>query len=97
MRYLRREKEIAKTKAEMAQTTADRLQSQLNFLEQQHKELQKQLQEVQDRSHVSVITSAKQADLLRKVETLSALTDSNRYDASTSVFDLCNFLLNANE
>ncbi|CAG7834925.1 unnamed protein product [Allacma fusca] len=78
VRYLRREKEIARTKTDMAQTASQRLESQVSYLERQLEESQRQLKEIQDKSHVSVITSAKQAELLRKVETLSALTDSNR-------------------
>ncbi|CAL8104152.1 unnamed protein product [Orchesella dallaii] len=78
IRYLRREKEIAKTKTEMAEATSSRYESQIQHLEKQIEQLKRELSELQDRSHVSIITSAKQADLLRKVETLSALTDSNR-------------------
>lgn len=78
IRYLRREKEIAKTKTEMAEAACSRFENQIKHSEKQMEELKKELSELRDSSHVSIITSAKQADLLRKVETLSALTDSNR-------------------
>lgn len=78
IRYLRREKEIASTKTEMTEATCARYENQVKHLEKQIADLKKEMSELQDSSHVSIITSAKQADLLRKVETLSALTDSNR-------------------
>ncbi|ODN06320.1 Nucleoprotein TPR [Orchesella cincta] len=78
IRYMRREKEIAKTKTEMAEATSSRYENQIIHLQKQIEDLKRELSELQDTSHVSIITSAKQADLLRKVETLSALTDSNR-------------------
>jgi nucleoprotein TPR len=75
---MRRQKEIAYTKTEMAEATVQRLESQLKFMEAQYEEVKAKLSQNQQDSHYSVMTSAKQAELLRKVETLSALTDSNR-------------------
>lgn len=78
VRYMRREKEIQKTKAEMAEAESARKDGYAKHMEKINEDLKRQLSEARDSSHVSIITSAKQADLLRKVETLSALTDSNR-------------------
>ena len=75
---MRRQKEIAYSKTEMAEATVQRLESQLQFTQKQFQELKERLNQTEQTSHYSVLTSAKQTELLRKVETLSALTDSNR-------------------
>jgi len=68
---------MVKSKLEATQATNQRLESQHKYLQSQFDECQKELKNLQEGSQVSIITSAKQAELLRKVETLSALTDSN--------------------
>lgn len=75
---MRRQKEIAYSKVEMSESTVVRLKSQLDFAEKKLKELESSYSDLQSQSQTSIITSTKTAELLRKIETLSALTDSNR-------------------
>jgi nucleoprotein TPR len=63
---------------ELSLASQSRLECQLRSSETKCEEYRRQLDDLSKDTQVSVITSAKQAELLRKVETLSALTDSNR-------------------
>lgn len=79
IRFLRREKEIAVSKMESALAQSERLESQFAALKEQYEEVKLELGRVSGgEGTVGLLTSVKQAELLRKVETLSALSDSNR-------------------
>ena len=78
IRYLRRQREIAETRAETAAAESARLRAQLQLAKQQLETSQSRLDQERQSSQASVESSARLAELLRKVETLNALTDSNR-------------------
>lgn len=78
IKYLRREKDLAITKFEVLQAENTRLRSQHEIVEKQLEETRKLLQTERENNEVSVVTAAKHAEVLRKVETLNAITDSNK-------------------
>ncbi|XP_046396406.1 nucleoprotein TPR isoform X2 [Ischnura elegans] len=78
IRYLRKERTIASTKFDVANAENARLHSQLSSVERQLEDARKNLAEERERAETTVLNAARQGELLRKVETLNALTDSNR-------------------
>lgn len=78
VKYLRKEKDIAMAKFDILQAETIRLKSQLEITEKQLDDAKLALATERERSEVSMVTINKQSDILRKVETLNALTDSNR-------------------
>ncbi|KAK3607529.1 hypothetical protein CHS0354_025782 [Potamilus streckersoni] len=78
VKFLRREKEIAESKLEVVQTEANRLQQKAELVEKHLEEANKIIAEERERSQVSIQTAAQHADLMRKVESINLLTDSNR-------------------
>lgn len=78
IKFLRREKDLAITKFEVLQAENTRLKSQQELIEKQLQENQRLLQAERENNEVSVVTAAKHAEVLRKVETLNAITDSNK-------------------
>ncbi|XP_044260460.1 nucleoprotein TPR isoform X2 [Tribolium madens] len=78
IKYLRQEKDIAVSKAEIMEAEYERLKSQHEMLTKQLEEAKAAVEAERQKSEVSVVTAAKHAEVLRKVETLNAITDSNR-------------------
>lgn len=78
LKFLRKEKDIAMAKFDILQAETMRLKSQLEIAEKQLDEAKLALAAERERAEVSMVTVNKQSDILRKVETLNALTDSNR-------------------
>lgn len=78
VRFLRKEKDIAMAKFDILQAETMRLKSQLEITEKQLDDTKLTLAAERERSEVTMVTVNKQSDILRKVETLNALTDSNR-------------------
>ena len=78
IKFLRREKEIAETRLEAVDAERARLQQQSDALTSQLETSRASLQQERERSAVSVATAAEHADLLRKVERLNILQESNR-------------------
>ncbi|XP_052741772.1 nucleoprotein TPR isoform X2 [Bicyclus anynana] len=78
VKLLRKEKDIAVAKYDILQAEIIRLKSQLEITEKQLDSCKLSLASEREKSEVSMITVNKQSDILRKVETLNALTDSNR-------------------
>lgn len=78
VKFLRKEKDIAMAKFDILQAETMRLKSQLEITEKQLDDTKLALAAERERSEVTMITVNKQSDILRKVETLNALTDSNR-------------------
>lgn len=76
--YLRQEKDIAVSKAEIMEAEYDRLKSQFDSLQKQLNEAKQAVESERQQTEVAVVTAAKHAEVLRKVETLNAITDSNR-------------------
>ncbi|CAK1586173.1 unnamed protein product [Parnassius mnemosyne] len=78
LKFLRKEKDIAIAKFDILQAETMRLRSQLEIAEKQLDEAKLALAAEREKSEVNIVTINKQSDILRKVETLNALTDSNR-------------------
>lgn len=78
IKYLRQEKDIAVSKCEILDAEKQRLQSLHDSLNKQVEDVKSALEIERQKSEVSVVTAAKHAEILRKVETLNAITDSNR-------------------
>lgn len=78
IKFLRKEKDIAMAKFDILQAETMRLKSQLEITEKQLDDAKLGLAAERERSEVSMVTVNRQSDILRKVETLNALTDSNR-------------------
>lgn len=78
MKYLRREKDLALAKSDVLRAENLRLKSQTEVAEKRLKETELLLNSEREKSEISVMTTSKHAELLRKVETLNAITDSNR-------------------
>lgn len=78
IKFLRREKDLAITRFEVLQAENTRLKSQFEVLEKHLQDAKESLAAERENNEVSVVTAAKHAEVLRKVETLNAITDSNR-------------------
>lgn len=78
IKYLRQEKDIAVSKAEILEAEFERLKSQYDVQTQQISEMKQLMETERQKSEVAVVTAAKHSEVLRKVETLNAITDSNR-------------------
>ncbi|KAG8237968.1 hypothetical protein J437_LFUL018131, partial [Ladona fulva] len=76
--YLRKERAIASSKLDVANAEKTRLQCRLHSVECQLEDARRILAEERERSETTILNSARQSELLRKVATLNALTDSNR-------------------
>lgn len=78
IKYLRKEKDIAIAKVDILKSETIRLKSEQNVIQKRCDEAVACLVEERSKSEVSVVTAAKHDELLRRVETLNAITDSNR-------------------
>lgn len=78
MKYLRREKDLAVAKFDVLRAENLRVKSQAEALEKRMKEAESLLSSQREESEIDVVTTSKHSELLRKVETLNAITDSNR-------------------
>lgn len=78
IKYLRQEKDIAISKADILEAEHTRIKSQYDSVIKELEDAKSSLEMEKQKSDVSVITAAKHAEVLRKVETLNAITDSNR-------------------
>ncbi|KAJ8976056.1 hypothetical protein NQ317_009246 [Molorchus minor] len=78
IKYLRQEKDIAVSKADIMEAEHSRLKSQFEMLTKQLEEAKATVELERQQSEVSVVSTAKHAEVLRKLETLNAITDSNR-------------------
>lgn len=78
MKYLRREKDLAVAKFDVLRTENTRLKSQIEIAERRLEEAKSQLNAEREKTEIDVVAASKHSELLRKVETLNAITDSNR-------------------
>ncbi|KAL3284423.1 hypothetical protein HHI36_018582 [Cryptolaemus montrouzieri] len=78
IRYLRQEKDVAVSKSEILEAEHSRVKSKLEMVTKQLEEMKQVVENERQKSEVSVVTAAKHAEVLRRVETLNAITDSNR-------------------
>lgn len=78
IKYLRREKDLAVTKLDVLRAENMRLKSQVEVYEKRLKEAEEMVNSQREKSDIDVATTSRHAELLRKVETLNAIADSNR-------------------
>ncbi|VEN38999.1 unnamed protein product [Callosobruchus maculatus] len=78
IKYLRQEKDIAISKAEIIEAEHIRLKSQFEVINKQYEEAKAAVEVERQKQEVTVVSTAKHAEVLRKLETLNAITDSNR-------------------
>ncbi|XP_011301181.1 nucleoprotein TPR [Fopius arisanus] len=78
IKYLRREKDLAVTKLDVLRAESMRLKSQVENLEKRVKDAEEAMNSQREKSDIDVATTSRHAELLRKVETLNAIADSNR-------------------
>ena len=78
MKYLRREKDLAIAKFDVLKSENRRLKSQVELTEKRLVDVKEKLESERENNEVDILTASKHSDLLRKVETLNAITDSNR-------------------
>ncbi|XP_076329800.1 nucleoprotein TPR-like isoform X2 [Tachypleus tridentatus] len=77
IRYLRQEKEIARTKYDVIQAEHTRIKYLVEQLEKQLKATRKELNDERQRIQSFALTEAQHSELLKKVEMLNLLTESN--------------------
>ena len=78
IKYLRQEKEILSGRVELMQAESARIHSQLDHQMQLLRESEAALERERSSQSLSMMSASKHSELIRKVETLSAVTDSNR-------------------
>uniref|UniRef100_A0A1Q3EXK8 Nucleoprotein TPR n=1 Tax=Culex tarsalis TaxID=7177 RepID=A0A1Q3EXK8_CULTA len=78
IKYLRKEKDIAVAKFDILRSENVRVQSELMMFQKKMEEAQAELTAEREKSETGVVTAAKHEDILRKLETFNAITDSNR-------------------
>lgn len=80
IKYLRKEKDIAVSKVEILRAENVRLVTEASILNKRLVEAnEKSIPSDRSASDLSVVSAAKHEEILRKVETLNAITDSNRF------------------
>ncbi|XP_043117020.1 LOW QUALITY PROTEIN: nucleoprotein TPR [Puntigrus tetrazona] len=78
LRFVRREKEIAETRLEVAEVETLRYKQRMDYLEGELKELQDSLNAEREKLQVATKTLAQQEDMMKRVESMSALTETNK-------------------
>ena len=78
VKYLRKEKALLEQKAEVIQAESVRLQAQLEASQKDLDETKSALALATEVGHKNVLPSAAYSQLMEKVETLPAISDSNR-------------------
>ncbi|CAH0546355.1 unnamed protein product [Brassicogethes aeneus] len=78
IKYLRQEKDIAVSKADIMEAEHQRLKTQFDIVNKQYEEMKHTVEGERQKSEISVVSASKHAEVLRKLETLNAITDSNR-------------------
>ncbi|XP_061166094.1 nucleoprotein TPR-like [Saccostrea echinata] len=78
IRFLRKEKEIAQSKLEIVQTECNNVKYRYETQKKELEDMRKALTEQQIKAQANVQTASQHADLMRKVENLNILTDSNK-------------------
>ncbi|XP_051989723.1 nucleoprotein TPR-like isoform X2 [Xyrauchen texanus] len=78
LRFVRREKEIAETRLEVMQVETLRYKQRMEYLEREMKELQDSLTAEREKLQVTAKTMAQQEDMIKRMESMSALTETNK-------------------
>ncbi|XP_053696723.1 nucleoprotein TPR isoform X2 [Sabethes cyaneus] len=78
IKYLRKEKDIAVAQFDILRSENVRVRSELMMFQKKLEESQAELNIEREKSETGVVATAKHEEILRKLETLNAITDSNR-------------------
>ncbi|KAM4641426.1 nucleoprotein TPR [Discoglossus pictus] len=78
LRFVRREKEIAETRFEVAQVECLRYKQRFEHMEREMHELQGSLNAEREKLQVTAKTMAQHEELMKKMETMNVLIESNR-------------------
>ncbi|XP_059609056.1 nucleoprotein TPR isoform X2 [Phlebotomus argentipes] len=78
IKYLRKEKDIAYTEVDVLKAENARLTSESRIVQKRLEDTSAALMSERTKSDVGIASATKHEDILRKVETLNAITDSNR-------------------
>uniref|UniRef100_A0A672P1G1 Nucleoprotein TPR n=1 Tax=Sinocyclocheilus grahami TaxID=75366 RepID=A0A672P1G1_SINGR len=78
LRFVRREKEIVETRMEVAEVETLRYKQRMEYLEGELKELQDSLNAEREKLQVTTKTLAQQEDMMKRMESMSALTETNK-------------------
>ncbi|XP_052403719.1 nucleoprotein TPR [Carassius gibelio] len=78
LRFVRREKEIVETRLEVAEVETLRYKQRMEYLEGELKDLQDSLNAEREKLQVTTKTLAQQEDMMKRVESMSALTETNK-------------------
>ncbi|XP_049818451.1 nucleoprotein TPR isoform X3 [Aethina tumida] len=78
IKYLRQEKDIAISRADIVDAEHQRLKTQFELLTKQYDDMKRLVETERQETEISMVSSIKHAEILRKLETLNAITDSNR-------------------
>lgn len=78
IKYLRREKEIAISKLELVNNESVRIKTENKMLQKNLNKLSEHVKETPSEAQMMIATTIKHEELLRKLETINAITDSNR-------------------
>uniref|UniRef100_T1P9Z6 Nucleoprotein TPR n=1 Tax=Musca domestica TaxID=7370 RepID=T1P9Z6_MUSDO len=78
IKFLRKEKDLTLAKLDILKAENTRLQSEFNILQKKNEELQDFLNRERSKTDTNLVSASKHEEILRKIETLNAVTDSNR-------------------
>lgn len=78
IKYLRKEKEIAVSKLELVTNESVRIKTENNMLQKNIEKLSENIKNTPSEAQMMIATTSKHEELLRKLETINAITDSNR-------------------
>ncbi|XP_052073511.1 nucleoprotein TPR-like isoform X6 [Mytilus californianus] len=78
IKFLRKEKDIAESRLDVVQAETARIKQRNELLHREIEDINKLLAEEREQSQASLQTAAKHAELMKKVENLNLLTDSNK-------------------
>uniref|UniRef100_A0A2M4B7Z9 Nucleoprotein TPR n=1 Tax=Anopheles marajoara TaxID=58244 RepID=A0A2M4B7Z9_9DIPT len=78
IKYLRKEKDIAMARYDLANSAKLRLQSEQQLVQKRLEEVQGELKAVREQTDTGIVSAAKHEEILRRLETFNAITDSNR-------------------
>lgn len=78
IKFLRKEKDLTVAKLDILKAENTRLSSEFTILQKKNEELQDFLNRERSKTDTNLISASKHEEILRKIETLNAVTDSNR-------------------
>lgn len=78
IKYLRKEKEIAISKLELSNNESIRVKTENKMLQKNLEKMSENVKEAPSEAQMMIATTIKHEEFLRKLETINAITDSNR-------------------